>query len=125
VSILIVDHDPWSRELAAEIIESLGYLPLSARNAKEAFEIARGAGRILALLTAVMLPNTNGLELAASLRRRFPNLKVIYMSGPNDSVSVRGTIHPGSAAVKKPFKREELAYEIGVLLGEANERRPA
>jgi CheY-like chemotaxis protein len=125
VSILIVDHDPWSRELAAEVIESLGYLPLSARNAKEAFEIASGTGGILALLTAVMLPNTNGLEIAANLRRRFPNLKVIYMSGPGDSVSVRGTIHPGSAALNKPFTREELAYEIGALLGEATERRPA
>jgi len=121
---LIVDHDPWSRELAADVIESLGYLPLSARNAEEAFDIAMAAARIVVLLTAVILPNTNGLELASRLRRRFPDLKVIYMSGPRDTVSVRGTIHPGSAALKKPFTREELAYEIGVLLGAAAEPRP-
>lgn len=119
---LIVDHDPWSRELAAGVIESLGYLPLSARNAEEAFDIASGAAQIVVLLTAVMLPNANGLELASCLRRRFPNLKVIYMSGPTDIVSVRGTIHPGSAALEKPFTREELAYEIGALLGAADTR---
>lgn len=121
---LIVDHDPLYRELAAHVIEALGYLPLSARNAEEAFDIASAATSIVVLLTAVILPNTNGLELALRLKRRFPDLKVIYMSGPSDTVSVRGTIHPGSVALKKPFIGEELAYEIGVLLGAAAQTRP-
>lgn len=116
--ILVVDHDPWARELAAEVIERLGHEPLQAGSAEDAVDIATRTAHIRLLLTAVTLPATNGLELAAYLRDRFPHLKVIYMSGPADAVRVHGTIHPGSAPLIKPFTREQLAYELGVLLGD-------
>ncbi len=116
-AILVVDSDLWARDLATYVIRILGYVPLQANDADEALRIAkRVRADIGLLLTGVTLPTLSGLELAKRLRGRYPRMKVIYMSGPEDSVRVHGPIHPGSAPLVKPFTREQLAYELGMLL---------
>ncbi len=115
--ILVVDQDRVTRDLAAEVIECLGYRALEAATADEALQIAGQTSEALTLLvTAVMLPRISGLELSARLRAWYPDLKVIYMSGTRDPVRIYGAIHPGSAPLMKPFTKEQLGYELGALL---------
>jgi DNA-binding NtrC family response regulator len=116
-TILVVDSELWVRELATNVIRSLGLLPLQAQDGDEALRVAKHVrGGIGLLLTGVTLPTLSGLEVAKRLRGRYPKMKVIYMSGPGDWVRVYGPIHPGSAPLVKPFTRERLAYELGMLL---------
>lgn len=126
VTVLVVDSELWVRELATCVIQRLGYLPLQATGGEDALRIAKCVrGDIEVLLTGIMLPTLSGFELASRLRQHYPRMKVIYMSGPKDWVRVHGPIHPGSASLVKPFTREQLAYELGMLLRRDFYERPA
>lgn len=122
-NILVVDPDPWVRHVISEVVDTLGYRAMITTNSRDALELAaanpHGVGL---LLTSVVLPKSNGLELAATLMRWFRSMKVIYMSGPNDAVKVQGAIHPGSDALLKPFTNEQLAYKLGLVLGRVPEQ---
>jgi len=59
-----------------------GYRVLEARDGEEALRVAEGhAEPIHLLLTDVMMPRLNGVELAGRLTRQRPDMKVLYMSG--------------------------------------------
>jgi two-component system cell cycle sensor histidine kinase/response regulator CckA len=78
--ILVVDDD---RELLKFLREHLKGSEFKARFAAggaEALKIA-SAGDIELLLTDVMLPDINGIDLARTMRKRQPGLKVAFMSG--------------------------------------------
>jgi DNA-binding response OmpR family regulator len=118
-NIIVVDQDPWVADLATNVLNGLGHRALIAENAERALAIATAfGGEIGLLVTAVILPTTNGLDLAVQLRRSAPGLRVIYLSAPKDPINVRGTVHEGSSALMKPFTREQFAYVVGVLLGQ-------
>jgi CheY-like chemotaxis protein len=117
---LIVDPDEGTRVLAADIIRKIGNATLLAEDAEQALEQAAAVeGELTLLVTAVVLRGASGLELAARLKMSFPRLRVLYISAPADSVRVLGEVHPASASLRKPFTREELAYKLGVLCGDA------
>jgi len=83
-------------------------------------EIARQERRRLDLiLTDVIMPRMNGIELARHLRREQPGIKVLLISGHTEDrtkmeeESLRG---PGCSFLQEPFKTEELARMIRDLL---------
>ena len=70
-----------------------------------------------ALLTDLMLPGASGGELAKDLRKRWPALKVILMSGYTEDEAVRLGGGAGYASfLQKPFDMATLAREIRAAL---------
>ena len=81
-TILLVEDEAFVREVTADILESAGYRVLKACSAAEALRVFRRYRRIVQLLlTDVVLPGQNGLDLANDLRATCPNLRTLFISG--------------------------------------------
>lgn len=80
--VLVVEDDWLVRLLAIEIVEDAGFVALEAANADEAIVILERRADIALIFTDVDMPGTmNGLKLAHAVRRRWPPIKIIIVSG--------------------------------------------
>ncbi len=110
-TILVVDDEPDVCELARE-----------ATDGEEALRIAEAhAEPIHLLLTDVVMPRLNGVELAGRLTRQRPDTKVLYMSGfavvgaQHELLSGPG-LEPGDPILPKPFNAESLTRKVREIL---------
>jgi two-component system cell cycle sensor histidine kinase/response regulator CckA len=111
--ILIAEDDPMVRLVAARILAKEGYGIWEASDGLEALEFLRdGAVLIHLLLSDVVMPRLNGVELASALSLSHPDLPIILMSGyaARELVS-RGIVVPCSI-LGKPFDPEYLVAEV-------------
>ncbi len=109
--ILLVEDEPGIRELSRAFLESLGYKLLLASNGKHALKVADGyAGAIDLLITDVIMPGMRGTDVAAELKARRPEIKVLYVSGFADIGITDAPV------LEKPFAFETLGAEIRHLL---------
>jgi len=81
--ILVVDDDDDVRTAAAAIIEELGYSVVAVDRAPEALDLLRDQ-RFDLLITDVMMPVMNGVELAREVKRLRPGLPVLFATGYAD-----------------------------------------
>jgi signal transduction histidine kinase/CheY-like chemotaxis protein len=110
--VLIVEDEDGVRDLASEFVSSAGYRVLTARDGKEGLEIAGNSKQpIDVLLTDVVMPNLRGPEMAKKLRERFPELRVIYMSGYLEH-NARNEELADAFFLQKPFSRSSLVGKI-------------
>ncbi len=117
-TILVVENEEEIRTLVCELLQGLGYLVLSASNAKEALARVEGSqDPIHLLLTDVVMPVMGGRQLAQTLARMKPGLKVLYISGYPDDVMVRhGVTQTDCAILPKPFDPDALAAKVRQVL---------
>jgi two-component system, cell cycle sensor histidine kinase and response regulator CckA len=81
-TILLVEDDEAVRHVAARILRDNGYTVLETRRPSEALRVcAEHHASIDLLLTDIVMPETTGPKLAEELSSRYPNLRVLYMSG--------------------------------------------
>jgi nitrogen-specific signal transduction histidine kinase/ActR/RegA family two-component response regulator len=117
-AILLVEDEDAVRKLARLALKSCGYKVLEARDGVDALERCRKyTGRMDAVVTDVVMPMMDGVELVKHLKRRYPDLKVLYLSGYTDSNVVRhGVIEATVTLLQKPFTADELTAALrGVL----------
>jgi YesN/AraC family two-component response regulator len=91
---------------------------LAAATPDEALRLARAhVGDIHLLLTDMIMPQMNGLELAGKLSAIHPKLKCLFMSGYTADVVSPDTIADnGTHFIQKPFSREELCSKVREVL---------
>ena len=121
-TILVVDDEADVCDLARDYLVAAGYRVLEARDGEEALRIAEGHTEpIHLLLTDVMMPRLNGVELAGRLTRQRPDTKVLYMSGfavvgaQTEQQSGPG-LQPGDPILPKPFSTEALTRKVREVL---------
>lgn len=113
-SVLLVDDDEEVRRVTSEMIGELGYRVSAVATAEEA--LARiGSERFDLLITDVLMPGTNGLELARRVRELDAELPVLFSSGYAD-VQIFGEELSDEAILKKPFRIVEAARRIEAAL---------
>jgi two-component system, cell cycle sensor histidine kinase and response regulator CckA len=78
--IVIADDDPGIRKLLREILRPSGYRILEAANGKHAVEHLNQE-RVDLLITDLMMPEQEGMETIRAVRKRFPQLRIVAMSG--------------------------------------------
>lgn len=117
--ILLVDDDSAVLEALRRVLTRMGHGVSLAREGGEAFRIyAREPTDIV--LTDLIMPGTEGVELIQQLRRQYQGVKIIAMSGggridPRDLLKLAR--HLGADRVlAKPFEDTELAAAIEALL---------
>jgi PAS domain S-box-containing protein len=113
-TILLVEDESAVRGLARVILEEAGYEVVEARGGQEALAlVARLGSRIDLLLTDVVMPEVGGPEIAARLRGRRPDLRVVFMSGYADSALYRrGLAESDAVMLRKPFTPETLVGKV-------------
>ncbi|MGJ5818736.1 PAS domain S-box protein [Paludibaculum fermentans] len=117
-TVLVVEDQPAVRQFAAEVLVSYGYSVIEASSASEALEIAR-AGRVVIdlLLTDVVMPEMDGVELTRLIREIYPDIKWLYMSGYSGAaISERSHLDMRSEFIQKPFNPEQLALKVRAVL---------
>jgi CheY-like chemotaxis protein len=116
-TILVVDDDELVRRVVIGVIEGLGYRVVSARSGPEALEILREDTSIDLLFTDVVMPGAmHGPQLVAQARLLRPELKILYTSGYLEYRALRGGLDPGIEQLKKPYRRDELAAKLRLVL---------
>jgi CheY-like chemotaxis protein len=106
--ILVVDDDPGVRDVIRSMLESAGYSVLAAENGKEAMKILRST-RVDLILTDLVMPEQEGIETIKTLRREYPDLKVIAMSGAFGGDYLRIASYLGAhATLPKPIQMRAL-----------------
>jgi CheY-like chemotaxis protein len=124
-TVLLVDDEPLVREATRRTLRSLGYQVIGARNAEEAIRVISEKGEgIQLVITDVMMPGMNGLELARELGKIRPSLKVLFISGYTAGVlAERGFLRENVDFLQKPVPRDALAQRLRELLDEPANRR--
>jgi PAS domain S-box-containing protein len=80
--ILLVEDEPGILDVTKEMLESFGYSVLAARTPGEAIHLAKEFGNdINLLITDVIMPEMNGLDLVNKLRSLYPDMIHMFMSG--------------------------------------------
>jgi CheY-like chemotaxis protein len=117
-TILLVEDEPAVRELAQMVLTKRGYTVIEALTPEDAERLAGNNGaEIHLLLTDVVMPGMSGHELAKRLTGRYPNLRVLYMSGYTYNVIAQGgTLEEGISFLQKPFTPQVLTQKVREVL---------
>lgn len=112
-TVLVVEDEPTLRSASREFLETRGYRVLEAGEGAEALRICQShRGPIDLLVTDVIMPGMNGIELAKSVLAARPEIRIIYMSGYTDQTVDKGALAPGSLFLQKPCNLPVLARAI-------------
>ncbi len=118
-TVLLVEDDEAIRAVARDVLKEQGYAVLEAKDGRTAVQmVVHHPGLIDLLLTDVIMPGMSGRALAEDLVQRYPQLKVIYMSGYDDEViSHHGMLEPGINLLQKPFSVFDMVQKVQEVLG--------
>jgi DNA-binding response OmpR family regulator len=120
--ILVVDDELPIRKLLRHILEEAGYDVIEASDGEEAMRLARGVS-IALLITDLVMPRKEGIELIQEFRKAFTATKIIAMSGVGCGQYLRMAALLGAdAALMKPFDAADLLATVARLLSEAHPR---
>lgn len=110
--ILIVDDDEAIRMVLTEAMERQGHKVAAAANLAEQSAYLESFVPDI-LITDVMLPDGNGLDLVPEILAKRPNLPIIVLSAQNTlSTAVRATEQGAFEYLPKPFDLEELCRAV-------------
>ncbi|MEE8578266.1 MAG: response regulator [candidate division Zixibacteria bacterium] len=104
-SILIVEDEATLRELLVDTLTTLGYETEAASGGIEALEVLSHRTFDL-LITDIKMPQLDGVGLLKKVRRRYPDLPVIFISGATDEEVIAGANPDGFRS--KPFRISHL-----------------
>jgi CheY-like chemotaxis protein len=111
--VLLVEDDSLVAELAAGMLNELGFEAVITHSAKEALERLSGELRPTLVFTDIVMPGgISGLELAHKIRDRFPELPVLLTTGYSEHAS---DTH-GFPVLQKPYEMKSLARALGKVL---------
>ena len=115
--VLLVEDEDAVREMEIQLLTSLGYQVLAARNAEHALEIFdQRQGKIDLLMSDMIMPGLSGWELYMNLKQQKPDLKALFASGYSDE-SIRPLIKSqGVEFLQKPFSLHKLSLKLQEVL---------
>jgi PAS domain S-box-containing protein len=117
-TILVVEDEPQLITLVTEILKAQGFNLLKAADAEQALRFTpEQLARVDLLLTDVMLPGLNGIELSHALRTNLPELPIILMSGYAAPLYTNPEQIPGNTSyLQKPFSVSELLKLVNRMI---------
>ena len=120
-TVLVVEDEPGVRLVATLTLRGVGYTTLEAADGDAATRVADAhPGPIHLLVTDVSLPGTNGPVLAERLRRRRPEMRVLFVSGFTDDKVVRDGVRENTIHfLQKPFGVLDLERKVRAVLNAA------
>jgi hypothetical protein len=121
--ILVIDDDPAIIAFTSDTLSEAGFEVRAAKNGSGAAALVREHG-IELVITDIIMPESEGLETIRHLRREYPALPIIAISGAFGGQFLKPARTFGvQAAIQKPFSAEELMEVVRRTLG-IGARRP-
>ena len=117
-TILLVEDNVRVRKLARRILADRGYHILEAQHGEEGLKVAgQHEGKIDLVVTDIVMPLMNGDDMVRALRARQPKLKVLFMSGYNESHQLGDALSVGACQfLAKPFHPGDFAQKVRELI---------
>jgi PAS domain S-box-containing protein len=109
LSILVVDDDSLVLTNTAAMLEDLGHSVLAANSGEQALQLLSHAEQLDLVITDQLMPGMSGVELAAQIRSRLPDIPIVLASGYSDFPPVAGL---DMIRLNKPFMQDDLAKTI-------------
>ena len=111
--LLVEDEDP-VRAVSARALTARGYTVVQAASGVEALQVIEDRGTPVDLVVSdVVMPEMDGPTLLRELRQRYPNLKVIFVSGYAEDAFKRNLPEGENFAfLPKPFSLKQLIEAV-------------
>ena len=114
--ILVVDDDPYIRELAGTLLSNEGFAIQEAGNGREALK-ALGEQKIDLCVLDLMMPDMDGFEFCRHARRYYADLPILMLTARGElSQKVKGFELGADDYLTKPFEGLELTMRVKALL---------
>ena len=113
-TILLVEDEAVVREFVSEVLRQHDYHVIEAGSGVEALKVwDKHEGKLDLLLTDIIMPEgINGRELAVELKKRKPELKVVYTSGYSPEIIGRDFERGDTNFLAKPYAAPRLAQVV-------------
>jgi two-component system cell cycle sensor histidine kinase/response regulator CckA len=117
LTILIVDDESYILDMLSDQLAYFGYCIITACSGKEALQKAEELKRIDILLTDIMMPSMNGIELAKKFNKLLPETKIFFMSGyAFPTLNINDLPKENHVVFEKPFSIDRLNFEFSKVL---------
>ena len=118
--VLLVEDEPAVRAVAERALRGHGFVVCSATSAEEALRLLESEAAFALLVTDVVLPRMSGRDLAQRLALRWPELRVLFISGYTQNMFEHdGVLDSGIHFLQKPFLPAQLVLAVRKLLAAA------
>lgn len=117
-TILLADDERHVRETVAEVLQTIGYKVLLAKDGREAMDIFKTNQENIAItMLDVVMPHCGGIQLAEQIREMNPDMPVIFMTGYDNEQVLGSSAQPRKSKVlTKPVQFETLSHSIRKML---------
>ena len=103
INILIADDDSVFRNLICDILQKQGYIPIPAKNGREALDTFFSESNIALCILDVMMPIYNGWEVLEEIRQH-SDVPIIMLTALGDEHhEIKGLLHGADDYIAKPF----------------------
>ncbi|HZV57592.1 MAG TPA: ATP-binding protein [Sphingobium sp.] len=114
-AVLLVEDDSHVAELLVDMLDELGYSADWKLNAADALAALESGVRPDLLLSDMVMPGAmNGLDLARTVRRKWPDMPVLLMTGYSAAASA--VAREDIELLTKPYRMEQLREKLDALL---------
>jgi two-component system, NtrC family, sensor kinase len=117
-TVLLVEDDAQVNRFATEVLRDRGYRVIAAPDGPTALQLLENESDVALLFTDVVLPGgMNGRQLADEVRRRRPDIKVLFATGyTRNAIIHQGRLDPGVELLNKPFTASTLLRKVRQIL---------
>ena len=119
--ILIIDDEDQSRDMLSQVLSRAGYDVSTACDGNEGIELFRAVVADL-IITDILMPGKEGLETIMELRRDFPEVKIVAMSGGGRTGNLNfldiAERLGAQRTLQKPFHLQEVLQVVQEVLQE-------
>lgn len=118
-SILLIDDNDQIRTLLRRVLEEAGYFVMDAANGHEGIQQFRETPVDL-VITDLLMPDSDGLEVTMTLRRESPHVKIIALTGGVGNLNLLevAKLLGAHRTMKKPFEMTDLLETVQQVLQE-------
>lgn len=112
IRILLADDDDAMRQYLARALTRSGYEVEEADRGTTALEMIRSGRHFDLLLTDIVMPEMDGIELAQKASLTDPNLRVMFITGFSAVTLKAGQAMPNAKVLSKPFHLRDIVLEV-------------
>jgi YesN/AraC family two-component response regulator len=118
IDILVVDDEEMMRELLEDVLQLAGYSVETAEDGQAALIRVKESTPLL-VISDIKMPRMNGFELLKSVKERFPDMRVIMMTGYSDDFTVKDALRLNADEyIIKPFNTQDITSVVKSILGD-------
>ncbi len=120
--ILLVEDEPWLRQLTEELVRSLGHDVKSVEGGAQAIEAIKKDSLFDLVLLDMAMPDMDGVQTFHALRQIESEIRVLITSGYSADEKIRGLLDAGAlGCLQKPFGRGQLEAVLQGIMRESRD----